>query len=897
MNCPKCGAEVQPGAKVCRRCGAEIPVPGAGASLARRPPAGGDAVLAELQRQLAAVYTVEQMLGHGGMGVVYRATEIKPPRAVAITLLPPRLGLGPANAAFKDAAKIAMSLNHPHIVPIYRVGLKAGVPYFIAAKLVNGLPLDVIIRAQGALPLPAVVAVLRDAAEALDFAHGRGALHGDLTSADMLVDATGRVSVAGFGIARVIRDAAMAVTGGDVGTDGGASARATPPGDKYSLGVVALQMLTGSLAHAALVRDVGSVRDGLPDALLRVVRRALAAEPAERFASTSDMLDAIRTIPFSDVDRREAFGILGQLARGEAVPRVRLVPPVAKPAQSAPSATAVRPQVAPPQPKAPSSAPSPRPQAAPQQPKVTPAPAPRPQAAPPAPKPPAPPEHTEPVTPGPHAPAPKTVTRAAAIRAAEAPTASAPTAATPAPSAPRATSTTPPPPAPRAPASRDALPPTRVEPAVQPPAELAQPAPGKDSADRALEALLKAPADGLVIEEPLARISRELTKPSLAKPEPAAPAPPSSPLPPTREEPAFQMRRPRRFSLDGLPSVSGRPSGEKKAVRDGARPSGERKAALEPARTSGEARAVRDAARHSGERRWSGDHEADDQSEAGLSWTARVARAAVALVVLSGVGVGAYYLMFRNPATRPLARSGVPSQAQPGATAPSSAAADTVRPLAARQPSPAVNGAGGAGTGAAGSARSEAGTDATGLLLLTSVPATAEILVDGRPSGSGGFLDSEVTAGRRRVQVSAPGFAALDTIVTVRDGATVDLGQITLARSGAGGPAPSRAQAAPGEAPAIGALPTPPTPTPAAGGAAGSTGWVRVRAVPSTATIFIDGQRAGTGVLVDYEAAAGQRRLRIVNPGYLTFDTTVTVEEFQTLRLGQITLTRAGGGP
>jgi len=509
----------------------------------------------------------------------------------------------------------------------------------------------------------------------------------------------------------------------------------------------------------------------------------------------------------------------------------------------------------------------------------------------------------------------KTVTRAAAVRAAEAAAALAPA---PAPSAAREV----PPAAPPPTASQE-----RVFPAVRPPQPQAKPVVASDSADRALDAMLKAPAEGPVSEEPLARMSRELAaavpRPAApapeskarwpAPPEPRAPAAPPSgskseraslastteeeslpPFPPRTGEPV--LRRQRRFSLDGLESVSG-----------GGRKSGDRKA--EPLRpTHGARRSDELRAREWDEEPIEGQVVTLGGKPGGPSWTGRAVRAAVAVVVLGGVGLGAYWLMFANPATRPFGRSrGGPGSAPTTTAAAARVPVDTARAEPPSQPvvpnpaPPTATPAAAApaarrpARAAGADAGADAGSEVTGMLILTAVPTSAQILVDGVPSGAGGFLDSEVTAGRRRVQVSAPGFAALDTVIVVRDGGTVDLGQITLARAAASAP---RTQPAPPQ-PAPAAPPTPAAAAPASStGGAGTngapTGWIRVATYPATAAIYVDGRRVGTGVLVDLALPVGERRLRITNPGYLMFDTTITVDEFQTLRLGQVTLTKTG---
>jgi len=230
------------------------------------------------------------------------------------------------------------------------------------------------------------------------------------------------------------------------------------------------------------------------------------------------------------------------------------------------------------------------------------------------------------------------------------------------------------------------------------------------------------------------------------------------------------------------------------------------------------------------------------------------------VLVVAALAGAAYWLGSRHSAAIPIAQAPVnAAPAQPAAAAAVPAAAESARSDTAHRIPTATAGA-----------RSDTTSQATGLLLLNAVPSSAEVLVDGQPAGAGGFVDVEVPVGRRHVQISAPGYATLDTIVTVRADATVNLGQISLA----GGP------------PAEQAAPAPQAP-----------GRLRLRTVPVTAEIFVDGQSVGVGGLVDFEVAAGPRQLRISAPGYVTLDTLITVDAGATVRLGQVSLKSSEGGP
>ncbi|HTT68927.1 MAG TPA: protein kinase [Gemmatimonadales bacterium] len=808
MNtCSKCGAELQAGARMCGKCGAEITpsartVAGTPAAAGRLPHAESDDLeLGQVQRFLASVYKVERVLGRGIRTVVYQAAEINPPRPVAVKVLPTGGGYAQAAARFKDEARAAMALNHPNIVPVYRVGLRAGAPYFIAMKLVEGRALDAILHSQGALPLPAILLVLRAATAALDYAHGQGTNHGDLKAGDILIDRDGRVMVSDFGIARTIREmtgaaAAARAGGADAGGVGG------PPSDQYALGVVALQMLTGSVPSDAdfltSVRDVRSSREGLPDALVRLVQTALARDPGQRYASAADMLTAIKAIPFTDADRRDAYAVLGQLVRGEPVPRIRVAPLPPRAGVGLPGRTTSF--------KAPTAAAT-----------VPPPPAPTPRVVPPAPA-----EGVTKAVPAAHAARPAPA--AAAPPAAHAPPpASAPPVrkAPPAPAHPAPPAARTPPPEPAAPA---------------PPARTAPPAPAARTAP-------PAPARRVPPAEP--------TPP----PEPPAPAPP-----PSRTGPFASVVRP-------APRASGAPRAKRATPEpEPIETPGLWTASPEPpAPPPPAARPPRVTPQP-----WT-DHGV--LSTPPIPYPKRPSRAKPLLaagLVVAAVAGGVYWLVSRGPAPSQLAQTparaaapaartpatpGAPAAPAPTAPAvPESARSDTAHRLPA-----ATSGA---------RLDTTVATEKTGQLLLYAVPSTAEITVDDELSGSGGFVDSEVTAGRRHLHISAPGYAALDTIITVRGGSTLNLGRLAL-QAEAGQPA----------------APAPPT-----------TGRIRLRTVPPTAEIFVDGQSVGVGALVDFEVTSGQRQLRISAPGFVTLDTLITVEPGATVRLGQVSLQSAPGG-
>ena len=340
MNCFRCGTVVPDGTRFCAQCGADVSAEArAGQSEQQR---STDGLLEIARTRLAADYDVERELGRGGMAVVLRAVERELQRPVALKVMPPQLALTPQSAErFKREARMTASLDHPNVIPIYRVGDADGLLY-IAMKLVDGRAVDEIIRDQGALPVPAVIAILRGAAAGLAAAHERGIIHRDVKGGNILVDADGRVLVTDFGIARAMEDASLTASGMIVGTphymspEQCAGRPLGPQSDQYSLAAVSFQMLTGAVPFDAEslpgvmqhhfftpAPDMNAMRDGIPRALATVVRRALEKKPENRYATTRDMVDAIDAIPQTAEDRRQGEEMLRSLAHGARLPRVQ----------------------------------------------------------------------------------------------------------------------------------------------------------------------------------------------------------------------------------------------------------------------------------------------------------------------------------------------------------------------------------------------------------------------------------------------------------------------------------------------------------------------------------------------------------------------------------------------
>jgi hypothetical protein len=162
-----------------------------------------DLLLDRLVAAVGAQYLVDAEIGRGGMAVVYRATDVRLNRRVAIKLLPPELAFNPdVRERFLREAQTSAQLTHPHIVPIFTVDEREGLVYFVMA-LVDGESLAQRLAREPKLPIADTRRILADVADALAYAHGRGVVHRDVKPDNVMIDrVTGRAVVTDFGIAR-----------------------------------------------------------------------------------------------------------------------------------------------------------------------------------------------------------------------------------------------------------------------------------------------------------------------------------------------------------------------------------------------------------------------------------------------------------------------------------------------------------------------------------------------------------------------------------------------------------------------------------------------------------------------------------------------------------------------
>jgi streptogramin lyase len=295
---------------------------------------------AELQPGDAfAGHRIDAVAGRGGMGVVYRATQLDLDRTVALKLITPALAQDPLfRERFIRETRVAAGIDHPNVIPVFYAGEQEGRLY-LAMRYVAGEDLRTLVRREGPLDPVRAVRILAQVASALDAAHASGIVHRDVKPANVLLGGGDHAYLTDFGLTKRVHSTSQATqAGGWVGTLGyvspeqirgeGVDARA----DVYALGCVLHTALTGTPPHqrdsdegtlwAHLHDPPTPLPDTVPAALDAVVARALAKDPDERYPSAGDlgraMLAAVG-LEHSDAPER-------MVATGAAAPKGRLPP-------------------------------------------------------------------------------------------------------------------------------------------------------------------------------------------------------------------------------------------------------------------------------------------------------------------------------------------------------------------------------------------------------------------------------------------------------------------------------------------------------------------------------------------------------------------------------------------
>ncbi|MGH7547530.1 MAG: serine/threonine-protein kinase [Gemmatimonadales bacterium] len=279
-----------------------------------------------LQEALGDDFTVGTLLGEGGFAAVFRVRDRQLRRDVAVKVLD--LGMTPSPSLaerFVREARTIAHLEHPHIVPIYRVGGYKNEVLYIVMRCVDGPSLRQLLERHRRLSVGDAARIARQVADALGYAHRHRIVHRDIKPDNILVDASGHVLVSDFGIAKAAQQASTQLTteGMVVGTpqymspEQATGDRLDTRADIYSLGIVLYQMLAGAppfdgeSAQQILMKQatatptpIRQLRSDVPADLAAVLDRMLAKAPEERFQTAGEVSRAlVEALPAAARDR------------------------------------------------------------------------------------------------------------------------------------------------------------------------------------------------------------------------------------------------------------------------------------------------------------------------------------------------------------------------------------------------------------------------------------------------------------------------------------------------------------------------------------------------------------------------------------------------------------------
>jgi serine/threonine protein kinase len=262
--------------------------------------------------QMLGAYRIISQVGKGGMATVYKAYQSSMDRNVAIKVLPRQLAESPEFAArFQQEARIIARLEHPHILPVFDYGESDGVTYFVMRYLEAGT-LKTKMEA-GPLSLNEIDRLFTQLTEALNYAHGHGIVHRDLKPANALIDGDGNLFLTDFGIAKLLESASPRLTQTDailgtpayISPEQAKAETVNQRSDIYSLGIILYEMVTGSVPFVAdtplavILKHISDplpppsiIKKDIPESIERVILKALAKDPSDRYATASEFLSA-----------------------------------------------------------------------------------------------------------------------------------------------------------------------------------------------------------------------------------------------------------------------------------------------------------------------------------------------------------------------------------------------------------------------------------------------------------------------------------------------------------------------------------------------------------------------------------------------------------------------------
>jgi serine/threonine protein kinase len=272
---------------------------------------------------LAQRYRLDEKVGGGGMGEVWRGTDIELERTVAIKTVRSELLDEPGfRERFRAEARTMARIRHPGVVGVHDYFSDAG-GAFLVMEFIEGEALSGTLRRVGRLTATRTMKLVAEAAEALQAAHDRGVVHRDIKPGNLMVTPQGRLVLTDFGIARSASSTSLTATGALIGTVSYLAPEqvlgkpAGPQSDVYALGVVAYETLAGrrpfdgespfDVAMQRLRQAPPPLPGDVPPAVVQVVERALAAEPEQRYKTAAEVAVAARQAAGGALDAPSAM--------------------------------------------------------------------------------------------------------------------------------------------------------------------------------------------------------------------------------------------------------------------------------------------------------------------------------------------------------------------------------------------------------------------------------------------------------------------------------------------------------------------------------------------------------------------------------------------------------------
>ncbi|TFV54059.1 serine/threonine protein kinase, partial [Geodermatophilus sp. DF01-2] len=271
------------------------------------------------RRNLGERYELAELIAAGGMGQVWRGTDVILGRPVAVKVLRSEYTGDPTfRARFRAEAQHAAGLSHPNIAAVFDYGEIEATDgsgetlAYLVMELVEGEPLSSVLQRGGRLPPAVTLSLLEQTASALGEAHRVGLVHRDVKPGNILIRDDGRVKITDFGIAWSAESVPLTRTGQVIGTpqylapEVAEGHHATPASDVYALGLVGYECLTGhpafdgdnavTIALKQVREDPDPLPDDLPGDVRRLIRRALAKDPAARMPDGAAFVAAVEDV-------------------------------------------------------------------------------------------------------------------------------------------------------------------------------------------------------------------------------------------------------------------------------------------------------------------------------------------------------------------------------------------------------------------------------------------------------------------------------------------------------------------------------------------------------------------------------------------------------------------------